>query len=316
MTVTLMGLTVALAGGVGGAKLARGLAKLLPPSKLLIIGNTGDDLELHGLHISPDLDILTYTLAGIVDEAKGWGIAKDTFNCLETLEKLGAETWFKLGDRDLAIHMQRTNMLRNGLTLSQATQKLCRKLNVKTKIIPMSNDPVPTKIISGTRTLDFQEYFVKNRTRDKVTDVVYAGAEKAEPTPGIIEAIRTAERIVLCPSNPILSIGPILAINPIRKELTKTKAPVIGVSPLVAGKTLKGPADRILKSLGHRASALGVAELYKDFLSHFIIDEADKKEQPQIEQLNIKVTVTNTIMKNAADSVRLAKTVLSVTHAL
>ena len=311
-----MGLTVALAGGVGGAKLARGLAKLLPPSKLMIIGNTGDDLELHGLHISPDLDILTYTLAGIVDEAKGWGIAKDTFNCLETLEKLGAETWFKLGDRDLAIHMQRTNMLRNGLTLSQATQKLCRKLNVKAKIIPMSNDPVPTKIISGTRTLDFQEYFVKNRTRDKVTDVVYAGAEKAEPTPGIIEAIRTAERIVLCPSNPILSIGPILAINPIRKELTKTKALVIGVSPLVAGKTLKGPADRILKSLGHRASALGVAELYKDFLSHFIIDEADKKEQPQIEQLNIKVTVTNTIMKNAADSVRLAETVLSVTRAL
>ncbi len=316
MTVTLMGLTVALAGGVGGAKLARGLAKLLPPSKLIIIGNTGDDLELHGLHISPDLDILTYTLAGIVDEAKGWGIAKDTFNCSKTLERLGAETWFKLGDRDLAIHMQRTNMLRNGLTLSQATQKLCRKLNVKTKIIPMSNDAVPTRIISGTRTLDFQEYFVKNRTRDKVTDVVYAGAEKAEPAPSIIEAIRTAERIVLCPSNPILSIGPILAINPIRKELAKTKAPVIGVSPLVAGKTLKGPADRILKSMGHRASALGVAELYKDFLSHFIIDEADKKEQTQIEQLNIKVTVTNTIMKNAADSVRLAETVLSVTRAL
>jgi len=307
---------VALAGGVGGAKLARGLAKLLPPAKLLIIGNTGDDLELYGLHISPDLDILTYTLAGIVDEAKGWGIAGDTFHCLQALEKLGAETWFKLGDRDLATHMQRTSMLRSGLTLSQATAKLCRKLNVKHRIIPMSDDPVRTKIISGTRTLDFQEYFVKNKTRDTVTDVVYTDAEKAEPAPGIVEAIRTAERIVLCPSNPILSIGPILAINPIREELRKTKAPVVGVSPIVAGKTLRGPADKIMRSLGHKATALGVAKLYKDFLSHFIIDEADKKEKLQIEKLGAKVTVTNTIMKNAADSIRLAETVLDATRTL
>ena len=309
-----MGLTVALAGGVGGAKLARGLAKLLPPKKLMIIGNTGDDLELYGLHISPDLDILTYTLAGIVDEAKGWGIAGDTFNCLQALEKLRAETWFKLGDKDLATHMQRTIMLQSGFTLSQATAKLCKALNVKAKIVPMSDDPVRTKIISGTRTLDFQEYFVKNKTRDKVTDVVYAGAEKAEPAPCIVEAIRTAERIVLCPSNPILSIGPILAVNPIREELRKTKAPVVGVSPIVAGKTIRGPADKIMRSLGHRATALGVAGLYKDFLSHFIIDEADKKEKPQIEKLDIKVTVTNTIMKNAADSIRLAETVLNATR--
>jgi LPPG:FO 2-phospho-L-lactate transferase len=309
-----MGLTVALAGGVGGAKLARGLAKLLPPKKLLIIGNTGDDLELYGLHISPDLDILTYTLAGIVDEAKGWGIAGDTFHCLQALKKLGAETWFKLGDKDLATHMHRTSMLQSGSTLSQATAKLCKTLNVKTKIVPMSNDPVRTKIISGTRTLDFQEYFVKNRTRDRVTDVVYAGAEKAEPAPGIVEAIRTAERIVLCPSNPILSIGPILAVNPIREELRKTKAPVVGVSPIVAGKTIRGPADKIMRSLGHKATALSVAKLYKDFLSHFIIDEADKKEKLQIEKLDIKVTVTNTIMKNAADSIRLAETVLDATR--
>jgi LPPG:FO 2-phospho-L-lactate transferase len=309
-----MGLTVALAGGVGGAKLARGLAKLLPPKKLMIIGNTGDDLELYGLHISPDLDILTYTLAGIVDEAKGWGIAGDTFHCLQALKKLGAETWFKLGDKDLATHMQRTSMLQSGFTLSQATAKLCKALNVKTKIVPMSDDPVRTKIISGTRTLDFQEYFVKNKTRDKVTDVVYTDAEKAEPAPGIVEAIRTAERIVLCPSNPILSIGPILAVNPIREELAKTEAPVVGVSPIVAGKTLRGPADKIMRSLGHKATALSVAELYKDFLSHFIIDEADKKEELQIEKLDIKVTVTNTIMKNAADSIRLAETVLNATR--
>ena len=307
---------MALAGGVGGAKLARGLAKLLPPTKLLIIGNTGDDLELYSLHISPDLDILTYTLAGIVDEAKGWGIAGDTFHCLQALEKLRAETWFKLGDKDLATHMQRTIMLQSGFTLSQATAKLCKALNVKAKIVPMSDDPVRTKIISGTRTLDFQEYFVKNKTRDTVTDVVYTDAEKAEPAPGIIEAIRTAERIVLCPSNPILSIGPILAVNPIREELRKTKAPVVGVSPIVAGKTIRGPADKIMRSLGHKATALGVAELYKDFLSHFIIDEADKKEKPQIEKLDIKVTVTNTIMKNAADSIRLAETVLDATRTL
>ena len=311
-----MGLTVALAGGVGGAKLARGLAKLLPSKKLLIIGNTGDDLELYSLHISPDLDILTYTLAGIVDEAKGWGIAGDTFHCLQALKKLGAETWFKLGDRDLATHMQRTSILRNGLTLSQATAKLCKTLNVKTKIVPMSDDPVRTKIISGMRTLDFQEYFVKNKTRDTVTDVVYTDAEKAEPAPGIVEAIRTAERIVLCPSNPILSICPILAVNPIREELRKTKAPVVGVSPIVAGKTLRGPADKIMRSLGQKATALGVAELHKDFLSHFIIDEADKKEKLQIEKLDIKVTATNTIMKNAADSIRLAETVLDATRTL
>jgi LPPG:FO 2-phospho-L-lactate transferase len=311
-----MGLTVALAGGVGGAKLARGLAKLLPSKKLLIIGNTGDDLELYGLHISPDLDILTYTLAGIVDEAKGWGIAGDTFNCLQALKKLGAETWFKLGDMDLATHIQRTSMLQSGLTLSQATAKLCKALNVKTKIVPMSDDPVRTKIISGTRTLDFQEYFVKNKTKDTVTDIVYTDAEKAEPTPGIVEAIRTAERIVLCPSNPILSIGPILAINPIREELRKTKAPVVGVSPIVAGKTIRGPADKIMRSLGHRATALGVAGLYKDFLSHFIIDEADKKEKLQIEKLGIKVIEKNTIMKNAADSIRLAETVLDATRML
>jgi LPPG:FO 2-phospho-L-lactate transferase len=207
-------------------------------------------------------------------------------------------------------------MLQSGLTLSQVAQKLCRKLNVKHRIIPMSDDPVRTKIISGTRTLDFQEYFVKNKTRDTVTDVVYAGAEKAEPAPGIVEAIRTAERIVLCPSNPILSIGPILAVNPIREELRKTKAPVVGVSPIVAGRTLRGPADKIMRSLGHRATALGVAELYKDFLSHFIIDEADKKEKLQIEKLDIKVTETNTIMKNAADSIRLAETVLDATRTL
>ncbi len=311
-----MGLTVALAGGVGGAKLARGLAKLLPPTTLLIVGNTGDDLELYGLHISPDLDILTYTLAGIVDEAKGWGIAGDTFHCLQMLEKLGEETWFKLGDKDLATHMRRTRMLQSGLTLSQATQKLCKTLNMKTKIIPMSDDPVRTKIISGTRTLDFQEYFVKNGTRDEVTGIVYAGAEEAKLASGIVEAVRTAERVVLCPSNPLLSIGPILAVNPMREELRKTKAEVIGVSPIVAGKTLKGPANRIMKSLGLRASALGVAELYKDFLSHFIVDEADKREKKHIEKLGIEVTVTDTIMRSAADSIRLGKAVLDATRTL
>ncbi|MBS7654717.1 MAG: 2-phospho-L-lactate transferase [Candidatus Bathyarchaeia archaeon] len=298
---------VALAGGVGAAKFLRGLVRIIPPQNLLIVGNVGDDVELYGLHISPDLDIIMYTLAGIVDEEKGWGVAGDTFHCLEMLGRLGFETWFNLGDRDLAIHIIRTKMLREGYTLSQATAQLCKMLGVKAKLMPMSDDKVRTKVQAGELLLDFQEYFVKRGTMDTVTDVIFEGAKKAKPAPGIIEAINMAERIIICPSNPLLSIAPILSISAIRKALEASMAPIIGISPIVGGKALKGPADRVMASMGYEASAYGVAKFYGKLLKHLIIDEVDIAHKKRIENLGIKVTVTNTLMKNVEDAIRLAK---------
>lgn len=298
---------VALAGGVGAAKLLRGLVQLIPPQDLVIVGNTGDDVELYGLHVSPDLDIVMYTLAGIVDEVKGWGVSGDSFNCLDMLGKLGFETWFKLGDRDLAVHIIRTKMLKDGMPLSEATTKLCRMLGLKVKLIPMTNNSVRTKIVSSRLTLDFQEYFVKRGTKDEVTGVLFEGAEKANPSPGIIEAIKEAERVVICPSNPILSISPILSIPTIKDALKKTKAYVVGVSPIVGGKAIKGPADRIMASMRFEVSAFGAAKFYKDFLDHFVIDKVDENQKKRIKGLGVKVTVTNTIMSRLEDSVRLAR---------
>lgn len=301
---------MALAGGVGAAKLLRGVIQLVPPEDLVIIGNTGDDVQFYGLHISPDLDIVMYTLAGIVDEDKGWGVSGDTFNCLEMLGELGFETWFQLGDRDIAIHLVRTKLLREGVTLSQVTVQLCEMLGVEPNLMPMTNDRVRTRIISGQMNLEFQEYFVKRRTRDKVTDVIFEGAEKAKPAPGALKAIREAERVVVCPSNPILSIAPILSIPKIRSQLRDTNAHIVGVSPIVGGKTVKGPADRIMADMGLEASAYGVAKFYQDILDHFVIDDVDKHEKERIEQLGMEVTVTDTIMKTLKDCVSLARLVM------
>jgi LPPG:FO 2-phospho-L-lactate transferase len=305
-----MGVVVALAGGVGAARLLRGLVQVVPPQDLVIVGNTGDDVELHGLHVSPDLDILMYTLAGIVDEAKGWGVSGDTFNCLNMLDKLGLETWFKLGDRDLATHIARTKMLKDGVTLSHSTAQLCKMLGVNAKLIPMTDDSVRTKVMSGQLRLDFQEYFVKRGTRDEVTDVLFEGAQKAQPAPGVLDAIKGADRVVVCPSNPVLSISPVLSVSGIRKELTKTGGYVVGVSPIVGGKAIKGPTDRIMASIGLEASAYGVAKFYEDFLDHFIIDEVDDRDKARIEGLGMKVTVADTVMRNLEDSVHLAKIVM------
>ncbi len=305
-----MGFTVALAGGVGAARLLRGLVTIVPPEELVIVGNTGDDFELYGLHISPDLDIVTYTLAGIVDEARSWGVSDDTFHCLDMMGRLGFETWFKLGDRDLAIHITRTKLLKNGMTLSQATAELCKRLGLRHKLVPMTDDPVRTKVLSDNLNLDFQEYFVKRGTKDEVTNVFFEGAEKAKPAPGVIDAIRKAERVVICPSNPVLSIAPMLAIPIVRDQLRNTRAQIVGVSPIVGGKAIKGPADRIMASMGLEVSACGVAKFYEDFLDHLIIDNADEYQRDCIKGLGMKVTVTNTIMRNLEDSVRLAKVVM------
>jgi LPPG:FO 2-phospho-L-lactate transferase len=305
-----VGFVVALAGGVGAARLLRGLVRIILPENLVIIGNTGDDVELYGLHVSPDLDIVMYTLAGMVNEQKGWGISGDTFNCLEMLGKLGFETWFKLGDHDLATHIVRTRLLKDGKTLSRATEELCRMLSVKARLVPMTDDYVRTRVVSGKRILDFQEYFVKRGTEDEVTNVLFEGAEKAEPAPGVVEAIEEAERLVICPSNPILSISPILSIPKIRRALDETNAFIVGVSPIVGGKALKGPADRIMASMGLEVSAYGVAKFYRDFLDHLVIDKVDGNQKKRIEELGIKVTVTDTIMKNLEDSARLAKVIM------
>lgn len=305
-----MGVVVALAGGVGAARLLRGLVRLVRPVDVVVIGNIGDDLELFGLHISPDLDIVAYTLAGIVDEDRGWGIAGDTFHCLEMLEKLGFETWFRLGDRDLAIHIVRTMMLRGGYTLSEATRKICEMLGVKVRIIPVSDDPIRTKVKVGGKLLDFQEYFVKRGAVDIVEDVILEGAEKAKPAPGVIEAIKEARRIIICPSNPILSILPILSVPGVREALKKSASPIVGVSPIIGGRAVKGPLVRIMECLGMEASAYGVAKFYGGLISHFIIDRVDAWQKPLIEGLGVKVLVADTLMKSLEDSINLARIVL------
>lgn len=307
-----MGLVVALAGGVGAARLLRGLVQVVSPEDLLIVGNTGDDFETYGLHISPDLDIVTFTLAGIVNEKRGWGVAQDTFHCLGMLERLGFETWFKLGDQDLAIQLSRTDLLRHGVTLSQVTAKLCEMLGVGARLVPMSDDPVRTKVLSDQLQLDFQEYFVKRGARDVVTGVSYEGHSEARPAPGVLEAIRRAERIVICPSNPILSVGPMLSIPGLRHELRRSKGCVVSVSPIVGGKALKGPADKVMASMGFEPSAYGVANFYNDIIDHLVIDKTDEFEGGRIESLGVKVTVAETVMKSIQDSVHLAKVVMSI----
>jgi len=303
---------VAFAGGVGAAKLLKGLIYVVPPEKLTVIVNTGDDLELWGLHVSPDIDIIMYTLAGIVDESKGWGIAEDTFHCLNMIGKLGMETWFKIGDKDLAIHLVRTKLLREGYTLSQVTTELCKKLRVKAKLIPMTDDPVRTKIKSGRLTLDFQEYFVKRKAMDKVTQLIFEGAEKAKPAPGILEAIEKAERIIICPSNPFLSIAPILSVPGIKEKIKTTHAPIIGISPIIGGKALKGPTAKIMEDQGLNVSAYSVAKFYAELLDYFVIDTVDAHLKDKIEKLGMKVTVTNTWMKSLKDSVKLAEATMRI----
>lgn len=300
----------ALAGGVGAARFLRGLIEVVLQENVNIIGNVGDDLTLYGLHISPDLDIVMYTIADLVCEEKGWGIEGDSFNCLNMLSRYGFDSWFRLGDIDLATHIYRTYLLRGGLTLSQVTLELCRRLGLKIRLIPATDDYLRTVIHSDDGRLQFQEYFVKRKCEPKVLGVVFEGAEKAEPAPGVLEALEEADVIVLCPSNPILSIGPILAVKGIRSSLRKSLKPIVAVSPIVAGKALKGPADKIMLELGLKPSALTVAEFYRDFLKVFIADVRDGDLKFEIEQLGIKVVLTDTIMSDLGKQIALARETL------
>jgi len=302
----------ALAGGVGASKLLLGLYGVMDPRLLTIIVNTGDDIVLHGLKISPDLDIVTYTLAGIVDASKGWGFRSETFHALKRLVVYGRPNWFNLGDRDLATHIHRTASLAEGKTLSQAADSIRTALVVKSRILPMSDNSVPTIIDSNEGLLHFQEYLVKRRAEPIVKGICFAGMESARPAPGVLEAIRNADRILICPSNPLISIGPILAVPGIREELRASKAKVFAVCPIVGGKSLKGPSDKMLAQLGHDSSALGVAKLYADFTGTFVIDPADKSQSAAISALGMKVAVLPTVMKTLAQKRNLACALLSL----
>lgn len=300
----------ALAGGVGAARFLQGLVRVVPEEEMTVIVNTGDDIELGGLHISPDLDIVMYTLAGIVDEEKGWGIRGDTFHCRDMLKMYGHETWFNLGDRDFATHIYRTHLLKSGVSLSNATKTLCQKLGLKVKIMPMTDNKFETKIVTSKGTLHFQEYFVKNKAQDEVINVLFEDAKQAKPAPDVVESILNADAVIICPSNPIVSIGTILSIEGIRKAMKDTEAKLTAVSPIVGGSPIKGPADKLMRGLGLEVSSYAVAELYRDFLDSFIIDQVDRAERERIEKLGFPVVVTNTIMRSLEDKVRLAKTTL------
>ncbi len=300
----------ALAGGVGAARFLEGLIRIIPQEELTVIVNTGDDIELHGLHISPDIDIITYTLAGVVDDEKGWGIKGDTFHCLEALERLGKETWFRLGDRDLATHIYRTHLLKRGISLSEATQRIYSHFGLNTNILPVTNDPVTLIISTEFGAIHFQEYLVKRSAKDRVLGVLWKGSEVAEPAPGVIDAILGAEGVILCPSNPIASIGTILAIKGVREALRETKSRVVAISPIVAGSPIKGPADKLMSGLGIEVTSYGVANLYREFLDVFVIDTVDNDLKERIEELSIEVVITNTIMKDIDEKVKLAKRVL------
>jgi LPPG:FO 2-phospho-L-lactate transferase len=300
----------ALAGGVGAARFLQGLVRIVSEKEVTVIVNTGDDIELYGLHVSPDLDIVMYTLAGIVDEEKGWGIRGDTFHCLDTLQKYGHETWFNLGDKDLATHIYRTHQLKNGLSLSEVTSRLCQALGLSVKILPMTNERFATKIATDSGAIHFQEYLVKRGAQDKVMNVVFEGAEEAQPAPRVVDSILESDMVIICPSNPIVSIGTILSVKNVRNALRETKARVVAISPIVGGRPIKGPADKLMQGLGLDVSAYSVAKLYQDFLDAFIIDRVDEAEKEHIENLGMQVIVTNTIMKTLEDKMQLAKVVL------
>jgi LPPG:FO 2-phospho-L-lactate transferase len=284
------------------------LSRVAPPEEISIVVNTGDDIEMFGLYIAPDLDIVTYTLAGVVNRENGWGLAGDTFNCLEQLlSYTGTERWFNLGDRDLAAHIFRAQQMRQGRSLSEIAERLRKALGVKSRILPMTDTHTPTTIITDEGEMHFQEYLVKRRAQPKVAGIRFENIESAKPAPGIEEVIRRSDAIIICPSNPLISIGPILAVPGLRDMLQAAKAPVVAISPVVGGASLKGPTDRMLADLGMQVSAAQVARLYSDIADVFILDIQDEAAKPEIERLGLKVFVTDTVMSGLEEKIKLAE---------
>lgn len=310
----LTGSIVALAGGVGGAKLAHGLYRALAPDTLSVVANTGDDFTLYDLHISPDADTVLYTLAELANPETGWGIAGDTFETLGMLRRLGEDTWFQLGDRDFATHILRTQRLRAGQRLTAVLRAYTDALGVHAALLPMCDEPVATRIATPDGELGFQEYFVHRHHADEVRGVRFAGIEAARVTDAVHAAIVAADAIIFCPSNPIVSIGPILAVPGMRALLRGANVPRVAVSPIVGGAALRGPADRMLAGLGHEVSPVAVATLYGDVLDGMVIDLQDAAEAPRIEALGLRVLATDTIMRDVAARERLAHEVLHFTE--
>lgn len=296
---------VAFAGGVGGAKLAQGLAQVLPSQDLTVVVNTGDDFEHLGLYICPDLDTVCYTLAGLANPETGWGRAGETWNTIANVEKLGGPAWFRLGDSDIATHLERTRRLKEGNSLSQVTKDFCMAWGIAPTVLPMTNSPVRTMVDSDEGELAFQEYFVHRRCEPRVKGFRFDGANVAEPAPGVREALESSDAIVFCPSNPWVSIDPIL------KVVKEVKKPVIAVSPIIGGKTVKGPAAKMYSELGIEPSALAVAMHYRTILKGFVLDNEDKDMEDQIKRLGFATLVTNTLMNQLTDRARLANDVLN-----
>ena len=310
----------ALAGGVGAARLLRGMVQVLPPDQVTAIVNTGDDTTLHGLHVSPDLDTVTYTLADAVDPSQGWGLAGESWAVMAALDRYGkspppdsaaATTWFRLGDRDLATHLYRTQRLAEGAALSEVTAEIAAAWDVAARLLPMSDDRVETRMdVLGEGEIGFQEYFVQRRHEVPVRGIRYAGAERARPAPGVIVALGAADVVVICPSNPLVSIAPVLAVPGVREAVAARRESVVAVSPIVAGAALKGPAARLLAELGHEVSVVGVARLYAPLAATLVIDEVDRDLAPVVEEQGVRCLVAPAVMHGVAEAAALARVVV------
>lgn len=297
---------------MGAAKFIQGLVKVVDPSKLKIIINTGDDIELFGLIICPDIDIITYTIAEVVDKEKGWGYKNESFNCLSILKKYYDYGWFNAGDKDIATHIYRTDLYRKGFSKAQITSTICKKLKIKSELIPMSNEPVVTYIETPLGEIHFEEYYIKHKSQPEILNISFKGSEKANPVMGVIDYIKKAKKIIICPSNPIVSIGTILSVKEIKSALTSVKEKVYAISPIIEGSVVKGPADKMLNFFGYEVSCVGVANLYKEIIGHFIIDDKDHSLKPQIEEMNIKTYCFDILMTNNQKKENLARFVIDL----
>jgi len=300
-----------LAGGVGAAKFLAGLQLVVDPSEIVVIGNIADDMVLHGLHISPDLDTITYTLAGQINPETGWGLRDESWQAMENVRRYGGESWFGLGDRDIGTHMFRTQRLTEGATLTQVTDEIIKAWNIGIELLPVTNDPVATKLelLDGSE-IDFQEYFVRRQHQVAVRSVRFAGADKARPGPEVLAALNNADHVIIAPSNPIVSIGPLLAVDGIAAALEQRRDSVSAISPIVGGKALKGPADRLLRELGHSASVTGVATIYEHLAATLVIDTVDAEASEKVLAAGMQPLVTDTIMHSRDAAATLATTIL------
>lgn len=301
-----------LAGGVGAARFLDGLVQLVAPERVTAVVNVGDDVELHGLHVSPDLDTILYTLAGVVNEKQGWGRAEESANALSVVEALSGASWFFLGDKDIGLHLVRTERLRRGEPLSAVTADLCERLGIGSRLVPATDQRVTTMLTTDGGEIDFQTYFVRNRCRDEVRAIRFAGAETARPAPGVLDAIAAADVVVVAPSNPYLSIDPILAVPTVSDALTTRSGPVVAVSPIIGGRAVKGPADRLLRAFAGEASPYAVASHYAGFLTHMLLDAVDAETRPRIEALGVRTAAGGTLMSDRAARAQVARQALEL----